>query len=216
MKIEAVIFDMDGLMFDTERIINIAYDQVGKEFGIDIFAGMPDLMGMNSQQIAEVFKQVHGSAIDYYALRAKRMEYTNAYIAQNGISVKKGLRELLEELKQRELKWSIATSSSMDEAMRNLEITGLKDDFSLVVTGDMVEKSKPNPEIFELAARMMGTAPAQTMVLEDSINGIRAAVAGGFIACMVPDLQQPDDTVLPLLTRKFESLLDAIPFLEQT
>ena len=79
----------------------------------------------------------------------------------------------------------------------------------------MVERSKPDPQIFLRAAEEIGTIPAETVVLEDSYNGIRAAHAGGFIACMVPDLREPDEEISVLLTRRFDTLADVIPFLEE-
>ena len=215
MKVKGVIFDMDGLMFDTERIARISYDHIGRELGIDFETGLPDMMGMNVKEIRQIQMEHFGPDFDFDRIRKMRMAFRSEYIAKYGLPVKPGLRELITDLRRRGLKWAMATSTDSLVAKHNLEITGFQEDFPYMVCGDMVEKSKPDPQIFYMAAELLGTMPEETVVLEDSYNGIRAAAAGGFIACMIPDLRQPDEEISALLTRKFDSLLDVIPFLDE-
>ena len=191
--VKGVIFDMDGLMFDTERISSLAFDHVEKELGIDLRSGMPDMTGRSVKDIARLYREKYGPDYDFYGIREKRIAFTRQYIREHGLPVKPG-REALE---------------------RNLGLTGMLDDFPCRICGDMVERSKPDPQIFLRAAEEIGTIPAETVVLEDSYNGIRAAHAGGFIACMVPDLREPDEEISVLLTRRFDTLADVIPFLEE-
>lgn len=215
MQVKGVIFDMDGLMFDTERISRLAFEFVGRELGIDFGAGTPDTLGMNVREIKRIHMERFGPDFDFDGIREKRMAFRAAYIDKYGLPVKTGLRELVIYLRRHGLKWAVATSTGRDVTLYNLDITGFRADFPLMVCGDMVERSKPDPQIFCVAAELLGTSPEETVVLEDSYNGIRAAAAGGFITCMVPDLWQPDEEISALLTRKFDTLLDVIPFLDE-
>lgn len=215
MRIRGILFDMDGLMFDTERIHDLSFEYVKKEWGIDLRAGMPDMTGMSVKDIARLYLDKYGPEYDFYGIREKRVAFVEQYYRENGIPIKPGLRELVAYLRDHGYRWAMATSTSRAGAERNLRLAGMTEDFPNYVCGDMVERSKPDPQIFLRAAEEIGTAPAETVVLEDSYNGIRAAHAGGFAACMVPDLREPDDEISALLTRRFDTLLDVIPFLEE-
>lgn len=215
MRIRGILFDMDGLMFDTERISRLSFDYVEKELGIDLRTDMPDMTGMSVKEIARLYFEKYGPDHDFYGIREKRIAFTRRYVQEHGLPVKPGLRELVSYLRAHGYRWAMATSSSRAAAERNLKLTGMLDDFPCRICGDMVEHSKPDPQIFLCAAAKIETIPAETVVLEDSYNGIRAAYAGGFIACMVPDLREPDEEISALLTRRFDTLADVIPFLEE-
>ena len=215
MKITGVILDMDGLMFDTERIAQLSIDYAEQILGMDLRSGLPDMMGMNATQIRKIQLERFGPDCDLERIQSVRAAFRQAYVERHGIPVKPGLRELIEELKRRRIRWAMATSASAGTAEDNLRRTGLLQDFPLRVCGDMVEQGKPSPQIFYTAAEMLHTVPAETLVLEDSCNGIRAAAAGGFISCMIPDLRQPDEEISALLERKFNTLLEVIPFLDE-
>lgn len=202
-------------MFDTERIARLSYDYVSKKLGINFEDNLPDMTGMNLNQVRQVHMEHFGPDFDFDGIREMRMAYRTAYITAHGLPVKTGLRELITYLRQHGLKWAIATSTESKVVKSNLDITGFREDFPLMVCGDMLERSKPDPQIFYMAADLLHTSPKETIVLEDSYNGIRAAAAGGFITCMVPDLRQPDEEISALLTRKFDTLLDVIPFLNE-
>lgn len=215
MEIKGVIFDMDGLMFDSERIARLSVDYACQRLGIDLRSGLPDTTGMNTNDIRRLQMERFGPEFDFDGIRKLRTDFRAAYIAEHGLQVKPGLRELIAELRRRKLHWAMATSSDRQTAEHYLEITGFREDFPLIVCGDMLQRSKPDPQIFYMAADLLHTAPHETLVLEDSFNGIRAAAAGGFIPCMVPDLKQPDREISALLVRCFDTLLDVIPFLAE-
>ena len=122
--------------------------------------------------------------------------------------VKLGARELLIYLQEQEYKVALATASTREYSMENLERAGLTEFFSLMITGDMVQQAKPNPEIFLKAAEKMGEEPGHCLVLEDSLNGVEAGIQGGFVTIMVPDLTQPDQKLRSRVERVCDSLLE--------
>ena len=215
MKVSGVIFDMDGLMFDTERLVNAAWRQMGRELGLELLDGMPDIMGVNANQAREIFKARFGPDFDYDAARRRRTVLVREMIQRDGLPVKPGLYDLLKALDRHRLPAAVATSSDREMAEWYLELAGVRDAFAAVVCGDMVERSKPDPQIFQLTAGLLGSRPEETVVLEDSFHGIRAAAAGGFLPYMVPDLRQPTPEISALLRGKLDTLADLIPLLEE-
>lgn len=216
MKIRAILFDMDGLMFDTERIHERAWIRVGKEAGLEFNEDF--LSGVRGSSVVDTekrFKEFFGDSIDYISLRKTRREYVNQEIAEKGVPLKKGLIELLTFLKANNFASSLATSTYTRYAMTLLEMTGVTSYFNAFVCGDMVSKNKPNPEIFYKAAEKLGCSVEECIVLEDSILGIQAAINGGFAAVMIPDLSEPDIELEAKLFAKCESLLEVIPLLDK-
>lgn len=215
MNIYAVIFDMDGLMFDTERIMAEGWKRSGREAGLSIGEEfLRDSRGAGPAQGKVLFERIYGEGYDFHKIRQGRVEFTRKYLQEHGVPVKKGLRELLEYLKQNGVRIILATSTSRELALSYLEETGVKEYFDGFVCGDMVKRYKPDPESFYEAAKLAGCRPDHCVVLEDSYNGIKAAAAGRFIPVMVPDMAQPDQELSKLLAAKCDSLLDVISFLE--
>lgn len=216
MKIQAVIFDMDGLMFDTERIMAEGWKRSGREYGIEIGEEfLRDNRGAGSVRAQAMFERIYGKQYDFLKIRQGRVDYTRRYLKEHGIPVKEGLKDLLEYLKSNGYRIVLATSTHRELALSYLEEAGVKKYFHDFVCGDMVKKHKPDPEIFYEAANKAGFPPKACVVLEDSFNGIRAAAAGGFVPVMVPDITEPDEELSKLLAAKCKSLLDVIPFLEE-
>ena len=215
-KIKAVIFDMDGLMFDTEVVAAEMWKQAGKEAGLTITDEfLSHIKGCNWTRSRVWFYKYYDESYDFFAIRTRRMELVNRYLTENGVPVKKGLRELLSYLKERDYRIVLATSTYEEYALRYLEQTDVRKYFDGYVCGDMVTKSKPDPEIYHKAAAIAGAAPDECVVLEDSFNGIEAACAGGFVPVMVPDLDEPTDEIRAKLAARCDSLLDVMDFLEE-
>lgn len=210
-----VIFDMDGLMFDTERIYIRAEEMTGAEFGIDIHA-LPDLMGVSEHEGEGIYKKCFGEHFDYGKYRARKVEILGEDIETNGLQKKPGLDEILAFLREQGIPIALATASDRTLAGDYLKRADVAEYFQAVVCGDMVEKGKPDPEIFLKAAELLGTKPEETLVLEDSYNGIRAAHRGGFIGCMVPDTQEPTKEMQKIAFRVFESLFDVVRCMEES
>lgn len=216
MEIKGVIFDMDGLMFDTERIALTVWNQVWEKHGIHPNCPeLGDMHGINVQEAAGRYEKAFHGAVDYYKLRAEKQKLMTDYIRIHGLPVKKGLYELLHYLKEKHYKIAVATSTMEKEALPYLKMAKVTNYFDVKVFGDMVKHGKPEPEIFCKAAERIGLKPQECMVLEDSLNGLRGAVAGGFCAVMVPDQQAPDPSLDGRLTAICDSLLDVMELLKQ-
>ena len=151
---------------------------------------------------------------DYDRFREEKRQYSYRWIAEHGVPVKKGLKELLIYLKDHNIKTAVATASSESWTQGNVRGAGVEKYFDDYIYGDMVKEAKPNPAIFLLAARRLGVDPGACVVLEDSFNGIKAAAAGGFNPVMIPDQDQPDEEIRKLLTACCDSLTDVIGLFE--
>jgi HAD superfamily hydrolase (TIGR01509 family) len=192
MKINAVIFDMDGVIFDTEKLAQESWRLVEKEFGVPVGQDfMTMLLGMSHTGILDVYAKYFGD----YELGSRiynwRKVFMNDSIEQNGIPVKSGVLELFAYLKEAGLPMALATSSYRPNYERLFRVTGLENPFRVVVTGDTLAHSKPDPEIFLRAAEGLGVAIHECLVIEDSYNGVNAGSAAGAITVMVPDMVPP-------------------------
>lgn len=215
-RIKAVIFDMDGLMFDTERLSADYWIQAGQEKGLLIGeAFLANIRGSSKEEAEGWFHACYGDAYDYWELRNRKTELLRTYLDTHEIPLKKGLEELLIYLKNNGYKIILATSTAKNYAFDYLESAKVKKYFDDFVCGDMVSRCKPDPEIFFQAAEKAGYAPCECVVLEDSLNGIAAAVAGGFIPVMVPDITKPSAELKERLAAECRDLLEVMDFLKE-
>lgn len=213
--IEAVLFDMDGLMFDTERMYQKAWLLAGQQMGVPMRPEIVDRMrGRNRQGCTEVCREVFGPDFDFDAMRTACRALMAQWIEEDGLPVKPGLYELLQELEWRGIPAVLATSTSRDSAWSHLQRAGVDKYFVGAVCGDEVTHSKPDPEVFLKAAALAGREPRNCMVLEDSPAGVRAGVAAGCFTVMVPDLTQPDAELRRLASAIVPDLTQVITLLE--
>lgn len=214
--IRAVIFDMDGLMLDTERLFLESWDWAGEQLGVGPFGYLGvQTLGMTVAADRAVIEKTFGGRITLEQVNELKHEYFRRYFAEHGVPVKPGLFELLKWLKEQGIRTSVATSTDEAMARPELEDAGILPYFDEMLCGDMVTHGKPDPEIFLKAAEKLGVAPENCMVLEDSPNGIRAAYAAGMKSVMVPDLLQPDEEIRGKYTRCVGSLHDVRPIIEE-
>ena len=215
MRIRAVIFDMDGLMFDTEDLVRRAWDFAGgplgyEHFGVNIF----NTLGKGDRDRGIYFADKYGQDFPYDQFK---QDYHNFYyeeIEKKGVPVKPGLYRLLEYLYENDIPAAVATSSSRRSAAAKLEETDIEKYFKAVIGGDMVTKTKPDPEIYLKACEALGVEPEHALVLEDSLNGLKAAVAAKIPAIMIPDLVKDMPEIEPFLAAKLGELGDVIGFIE--
>ena len=208
-NLHAVVFDMDGLLLDSERI---AY-AIGRQVSLDL--GIPwthevamQMIGLNSREHEALLKGAFGAD---YPLDAHRAEFGRRYeavIAAGTIPLKPGVRELFDALEAAGLPRAVATSTRRSRALPKLEAVGLLARVQVVVAGDEVARGKPAPDIYLAAAAQLGQAPAHCLALEDSNAGVRAARDAGMRVVMVPDLLSPAEDIRAGGILIVDSLLD--------
>lgn len=213
--IRGIVFDMDGLMFDTERLARQGWAYAGRQIGRDI----PDallfkVVGLDAEGSKRVFLDALGPEIDFAAFRKARLNYAKNQIEQYGVPQKHGLAELLAYLKRRRYKTVVATSTEAARTHDYLEKTGLRPFFDSIVCGDSVANRKPAPDIYLKACESIRIDPGECVALEDSPIGILAAHRAGMLPVMIPDLIQPDEATKKLLYAQLSSLADVIGLLE--
>lgn len=220
MKFNAAIFDMDGLMFDTEELFLRAYEtDIGAELGYRFSREkIKQLIGLNQQAALAKFPQLFPGCPEDGAVCMKRFRaWMDDYIRENGVPVKPGLRELLSWLQAEKIPCAVATSTATNVARGYLENAGVLGFFAAIVGGDQVKKSKPDPEIFTLAMRALGKkSPETCVVFEDSRNGLLAGANGGFPVIIVPDLFDPTVELPGLCYAKCARLDEAIAVLQNS
>ncbi len=212
----AVVFDMDGLMFDTERVFVQAWDYAGEKMGIGKAGFMTiKTLGMNVELSRQVWIEEFGDRYNEEELRKYSREFRDNYYANNKVPVKKGLYVLLDYLKEHGYKLAVASSSPRWEVERHLKDAGVFECFQAVVCGDMVSKSKPEPEIYLRACELLGEQPEDCLALEDSRNGLLSAHRAGMRVIMVPDLWEADEEVKSFLWNMCTDLEEVKVFLSE-
>lgn len=204
----AVIFDMDGLMVDTEPVWGRAWDIALACHGLAQKPGFREaLIGLARPRALEITREFYGDSDAALAAFEEHYEVVEQLFVDEGAPKMPGLDDLLDALDDRGIPFAVASSTAQPSVDAVLGHAGIAGRFSAIRTGDMGYPSKPAPEIFLAAADALDAAPASCWVLEDSPAGIQAAIAGGFVPVMVPNLVQPSDT-LREQTVVFDSLLD--------
>ncbi len=214
MKIKGVISDMDGVILDTEKLYVRFWCEAANFYGYP----MEKHHALSIRSMARVFaieklKGYFGQDFDYFAVHSKRIELMDKYIEENGIEAKQGADTLLSYLKQNGYKVALATATAPDRAKSYLERLDLLKYFDEIVCASMVEKGKPEPDIYLFAAQKLGLNPCECIALEDSQNGIKSASSAGCKTVMVPDLDGPTDEIMPQLYAVADSLTDVIKLL---
>lgn len=216
MTVKAVIFDMDGVLFDTEKLCMDSWVAVAGEEGIpDMEAFFPSCIGRNMTDTRALFQEFYGDTYDYEHFSGRASAWFHDYVEKKGLPVKKGVRELLDFLRQGGYPIGLASSTSLPSVEEHLRRTGIRQYFQSLTTGDMVEHSKPQPDIYLMACESLGVTPQEAVAIEDSPNGIRAAHSAGMIPVMVPDLLAPDQEMREKSALICEDLLEVIRFFDK-
>ena len=210
-KIKAIIFDMDGVMFDTEKLYTKAFLSITKKMGFETKVSeefINSLKGVKKEKIKTRFKSLLGQDFDFDRLLKEVLDYIDTYIENKGMPIKDGLLELLQYAKENNLKTAIGTSEKTHRVKNYLEKAHLAaDNFDAIVTGDMVENGKPAPDIFLEACKAISINPDEAIILEDAPNGIIAAHRAGAKPVMVIDCIQPTEEIKKkLFTKPLNSL----------
>ncbi len=214
--IKGAIFDMDGLMIDTEKLYLRYWKQAAADFGYT----MEDKHVFSIRSLARKFsnpllKSFFGEEFPVDEVRQRRTELINAHIEENGINVKNGLFKLWDFLKENSIKIAVATATPRDRTTLYLNKINVLDYIDAIVCGDMVTTGKPDPEIYLTAANQLQLPPCECAAFEDSPNGIKSAYSAGCKAIMIPDMTPPDDELLSMLSGVFDNLGEAVRFFDR-
>lgn len=208
----AAVFDMDGLILDSERTVLKCWEKIGAKYGFaDITTYGISVIGKNKKATVDEFRKVYGVPGEPYERELR--EIYNDMAARGEVPLKPHTLELLSSMKNAGMKIAIASSSTREEVTSQMDMLGALPYFDTCVCGDQVTRSKPDPEIFLLACEALNVKPEEAVGLEDSYNGVRACKASGLYTIMVPDIQQPDDEMTGLADIILPSLKDVQDFL---
>lgn len=197
-----VIFDMDGVLFDTERVYAEIYEEVAAEWGLgSVQEAVLGCIGRNANDSRLLFLKYMGKEFPYDNYIQEVIRRFKERVEKEGLPMKAGVMDLLFYLKKEKSRIGLASSTRRERVISYLERAGIADYFQIVVGGDAVEHSKPNPEIYQIACKELGTVPEETYAIEDSFNGIRAAYDAGMKVIMVPDMLQPEKEIEGMLCR---------------
>lgn len=199
MRFKAVVFDMDGVIFDSEKVYRMMEHRAAAKYGlpdekVEPFCNL--IAGGTKDTNRKHFEAMFGTDIDYMEFREVVNSGVDAYGRDPGYDVKPGIRELLSFLKEQGILVGLATSTARERAEYHLKRHGLYDYFDRIIYGDMVKRGKPNPDIYLAACETLGVSPQETVGVEDSINGVVSSGRAGLFTAMVVDLIEPNETAL--------------------
>lgn len=216
MNIEAVIFDMDGVIFDTERVYLEDWIKVFKQYGYDMKKEIyVSVMGTGRKNVKKVFKKEFGEELPIEEMYIIKDKLLVEAVENNKIPLKLGAIELLDFLRDNGYKIALATSAKRDRMKMQLNGANLEEKFEALVCGDDVEKSKPNPDIFLKAANKLGVNPENCIVVEDSCAGIEAAHNAKMMGVHVEDLKEADEVIKKYCYKNFKNLIEIKDFISK-
>ena len=211
----ALIFDMDGLMLDSEPLYQAAWQAAAQDLGFTIAGELyQSLVGRSSTEADRLFVEMFGDEFPVAVFNERWDQRWRELIKTQGVALQPGLLPLLDWVGEQGLPKAVGTSSNTTEAELCLTVAGIRDRFTTLVTVDQVGIGKPAPDIFLEAARRLGVTPAECLVLEDSNAGVQAAISAGMGVVMVPDLQVPTTQSTAMSTAIFDSLHDVLAWLQ--
>ena len=212
---KAVVFDMDGVLFDTEKVCMNAWVNVAEHLGMQGMRQVfPLCIGRNNADDEQIIKEHYSADFDYQGFRAQASKEFWDIIAAKGLPEKKGVHELLEYLKSDGWKIGLASSTKRASIQSHLENAGIAQYFSYVIGGEEIVHSKPEPEIYLKACEGLGVDPKETYAIEDSHNGIRSAYSAGMRPIMVPDLLPVTAEMIEKTTVILWDLLEVLEWLK--
>lgn len=213
---KAVVFDMDGVIFDSETKVVECWKVIADKYHIpDIEEMCMQCLGTNQTETEKRFLERYGDDFPYKEIKKEMSALFHSRYDNGRLPLKKGVAELLDYLKEQKKKIALASSTRREVVTRELMEAGILEYFDAVICGDMVSRSKPEPDIFLKACEELSVIPEKAYAIEDSYNGIRAAAGAGLIPVMVPDLAPATDEMRELSHVILKSLLEVKTYLKE-
>lgn len=214
--IRAVIFDMDGVLIDTEKYYTKYWTQAGQALGFPVerVHGL-FLRSYSGKYCRPLLEEMFGPSFDYGAVRELRKRLMEPKLLADGVKKKPGADEILDALTAMGIKTAVATASDIVRADQYLKAVGLYEKFDEIICADMIERGKPMPDIYRYACDRLHLKPSECIAVEDSPNGILSAYQAGCAVVMVPDLTEPDEVTGAMLTACVKNLRELRLVLDQ-
>ncbi len=214
--IKAVLFDMDGTLVDTEKYYRRFWPIAMAEFGYHL----TDEQVLSMRSLGRPFaparlKEWFGEDLDYYAIRARRTEMMEECLEKEGIQLKPGAVEILEELRRRGIPAAVATASPLERTEKYLNLTGIRPYFSKLISATQVKEGKPSPDIYLYACEQLGLEPKDCMAVEDAPNGVLSAYRAGLKVVMVSDQTRPSKEDRKYLDACVDRLDEIVSYLDE-
>ncbi len=215
-KIRGVLFDMDGVVLDTEKLYARFWAEACAFYGFSMnYQQALGMRSLNKDAGQAYLSSLFGPEIRHRTIRDKRVELMDAYVEKHSVEAKAGIFELLDYLQGRGIPYAVTTASPLERISRYLGNLGLLERFDRICTAERVAHGKPEPDIYLLGAKTLNLPPEDCLALEDSYTGILSAHRAGCKATIVPDLDQPGENILSICWGRADSLLDVIGLIEQ-
>ena len=211
---KAVIFDMDGVIFDTEKVYLDIWIEVFEKYGYKMTKELyVNVMGTGRKNVIKTFLENFGDDLPIEKMYEEKDNQLFYIIENQGIPLKEGVKELFSMLKEKNYKIALATSAKRERVEKQIKDKWLKESFDAIVCGDDVEKGKPSPDIFLKAAKKIDVEPENCFVVEDSPAGIKAAFSGGMKGIHVEDLKVAEEDILKYCQKSFKDLQEVKKYL---
>ncbi|MCM1124210.1 MAG: HAD family phosphatase [Eubacterium sp.] len=205
---KAVVFDMDGVIFDSERLVLECWEKATENQQIEgIRETLTECIGTTEKKTREIVLDHYGQDFPYEKFRAEASRIFHEIADRGELPVKKGVQELLEYLSECKIPIALASSTRLEVVSQELKQAGLYDYFQVVMGGDQLKRSKPEPDIYLMTCSKLGVEPAHAYAIEDSYNGIRSSYRAGMRPIMVPDILPPTEEMREKSVVIFDDLL---------
>lgn len=216
-KLEAVIFDMDGIIFDTERLVLDCWVELGKAHGYE--DGLEETfelcIGTNKTRTKEIVYERLGNEFPYDEFSVEASSLFKKKTETDGIPIKKGVRETLETLKDMGVTLGLASSTRLAVVKEELDAAGLLHYFKVVMGGDQLKRSKPEPDIYRMTCDLLNVKPENCLAIEDSYNGIISAYRAGMAPVMIPDMLPPTPDMEEMSEIILNDMTELVPWMKK-
>ena len=212
-----IVFDMDGVIFDSERLVLEGWQEIAAKYGIKgIEEVLPRCLGVNAQTTREIFREYYGQDFPYDEYKKEASALFHSRYGNGKLPLKPGVKELLSYLKENGYLVGLASSTRQAIVEQEIRDAGLMPYFDNLVCGDMLKRSKPEPDIYLKACENLDVEPRMAVAVEDSYNGIRSAKRAGMVPVMVPDMVQPDEEMRSLAHKICKGLFEVKNWISET